>query len=328
LPFAGIYDANHRFDSGLLLHGTNHVFKNSVLHLSAGNGVNVRGSGTTVQNCTIYDVSYGGTYTAAITIEVGSHDLKILNNTLYNTGRDVINMNTNAYPNNGYKNNEIAYNNIYGYARTQFDLGGIYSCCDTSHLGSRWHHNLIHEPANTGNGIHLDNGTYDVAIDHNVIWGLKGTGDVNHGGNGINLGGHTNSPPAGSKLPYLTATILNNTIVAGLNYTIFNYFATTSYDANMTVRNNILDGATPTGQDFGYIAGGTPVADHNLVTPDGSAQYTSPATGDFTLKATSTAIDKGVPITGITDGFVGTAPDEGAYESGLPAWKAGSTVSP
>jgi hypothetical protein len=142
------------------------------------------------------------------------------------------------------------------------------------------------------------------------------------------LGGHTNSPPAGSKLPYLTATILNNTIVAGLNYTIFNYFASASYDANMTVRNNILDGATPAGQDFGYIAGGTPVADHNLVSPNASAQYTSPATGDFTLKATSTAIDKGVPIAGITEGFVGTAPDEGAYESGQPAWKAGSTISP
>jgi hypothetical protein len=43
LPFAGIYDANHRFDSGIVLHGTNHVLQNRALHLSNGNGVNILG---------------------------------------------------------------------------------------------------------------------------------------------------------------------------------------------------------------------------------------------------------------------------------------------
>ena len=71
LPFAGIYDANHRFDSGILLHGKNNTLKDSTLQLSAGNGVNLKGSGHTVTNTLIHDVSYGGTYTAAVTIEVG-----------------------------------------------------------------------------------------------------------------------------------------------------------------------------------------------------------------------------------------------------------------
>ncbi|MEY4245348.1 MAG: hypothetical protein RLZZ245_2933, partial [Verrucomicrobiota bacterium] len=50
---------------------------------------------------------------------------------------------------------------------------------------------------------------------------------------------------------------------------------------------------------------------------------TQPENYDFTLKAGSPAIDAGTPINGVTDGFSGTAPDLGAYESGQPAWKAG-----
>jgi hypothetical protein len=334
LPLAGIYDANHRFDSGIVLHGTNHVLKNSTLHLSSGNGVTILGSGTTVANNTIYDVGYGGTYTAAIAIEVGSHDLTITNNTLYSTGRDVINMNTNLYPNPGYTNIHIAYNDISEYARIDHDLGGIYACCDTALTGSRIDHNWIHDPANVGNGLHFDNGTYDVSVDHNVIWGLKGTGDVNHGGNGVNFGGHSNAPPPGSKLPYLKGVFYNNTIVAGLNETIFNYFATAADDANMTVRNNILDGAQPAGQTFGYVAGGAPVQDHNLITAysdNGTGtnpMYTARATRDFTLLPASPAINAGVILPGVTDGYVGSLPDEGAYEYGQSRWVAGSTIAP
>ncbi len=328
-PFAGIYDANHRFDSGVLLHGTNNTLENSTLQQSAGNGVNIRGSGDTVTNDLIHDVSYGGTYTAAITIEVGSSGHNITNNTLYNTGRDAINMDTNAYPNAGYKNIRIAYNNIYGYAKIAFDLGGIYVCCDTSLAGTRIDHNRIHDPANTGNGIHFDNGTYDVSVDHNVIWGLKGNGDINHGGNGINFGGHTNGRPAGSNLPYLTGTFENNTIIAGKNDTIFNYFATSGYVANTVVKNNILDGYHPSGQDYGYISGGKPVEQTNLVTTlsdtgtGTNPRYVNPAGGDYSLQSGSPAINAGTVIPGITDGYVGSAPDIGAYESGATRWLSG-----
>jgi hypothetical protein len=48
-----------------------------------------------------------------------------------------------------------------------------------------------------------------------------------------------------------------------------------------------------------------------------------PENYDFTLKPGSPAIDAGTPIDGVTNGFAGTAPDLGAYESGKPAWKAG-----
>ncbi len=51
-----------------------------------------------------------------------------------------------------------------------------------------------------------------------------------------------------------------------------------------------------------------------VVLPD--AAMTSFAAPDLRLAAGSTAIDAGVAIAGITDGFAGAAPDLGAYESG------------
>jgi hypothetical protein len=51
-----------------------------------------------------------------------------------------------------------------------------------------------------------------------------------------------------------------------------------------------------------------------------------PLSYDFTLKTGSPAIDAGTPIGDITDGFAGTAPDLGAYESGKPAWTAGQDL--
>ena len=47
---------------------------------------------------------------------------------------------------------------------------------------------------------------------------------------------------------------------------------------------------------------------------------------DFRLAAGSGAIDTGVVLPGITDGFAGDAPDAGALEFGRPMWKVGHDV--
>ncbi|MFN7976420.1 MAG: PKD domain-containing protein, partial [Acidobacteriota bacterium] len=57
-------------------------------------------------------------------------------------------------------------------------------------------------------------------------------------------------------------------------------------------------------------------------------QFQNPAAGDYTLAAGSPAIDRGTPIPGIDDGFVGTAPDLGAFERGSGAPNADFTGTP
>jgi hypothetical protein len=52
-----------------------------------------------------------------------------------------------------------------------------------------------------------------------------------------------------------------------------------------------------------------------------NALFPSPATGtsiDLTLKPGSAAVDRGVVIPNVTDGYTGAAPDLGAYELGKP----------
>ncbi|MFE9044991.1 RICIN domain-containing protein [Streptomyces sp. NPDC007818] len=318
-PYAGIYDANHKSDSGILLHGTGNVLRNSTLRFSMGNGVSVKGSGHDISNNLITDVAYGGTYTAAVALEAGAHDVRIMHNTMRSTGRDVVNMNTNAFPNAGYKNLRIAYNDMYDYAKINFDLGAVYACCNTAYTGTRMDHNWIHDPAQIGNGFHFDNGSYDVHVDHNVIWNLLG-------GNGINLGGFTQS---GQSLPYLSGSITNNTIVAGSGATVFNYFADAAHVSGTVLRNNILDGSHPLDRTYDHIPGGIPDQSHDLVTrrsQDGGTPdplYTAAGRADYTLAPTSPAVDAGTPVAGLTDGYSGTAPDQGAYESGQVPWVPG-----
>ncbi|MFE2558312.1 RICIN domain-containing protein [Streptomyces sp. NPDC059352] len=323
LPYAGVYDANHHFDSGILLHGANNTLRNSTLQYSMGNGVSVKGSGHVIDNNLISDVAYGGTYTAAVALEVGANGVEITHNTMRSTGRDVINMNTNAYPNAGYKNLRIAYNNMYDYAKINFDLGAVYTCCNTAYTGTRMDHNWIHDAAQIANGFHFDNGSYDVNVDHNVIWNMLG-------GTGISHGGFTQS---GEALPYLTGSIVNNTIVTGSGSAIFDYYADPAHVSNTVVRNNILDGSHPAGQAYDYIPGGTPNESHNLITtrsqngdtPD--PLYTAAGSGDYGIQPTSPAVDAGTPVAGLTDGYSGSAPDQGAYEIGQPRWVPGCTFA-
>src|SRR6185295_7872544 len=61
----------------------------------------------------------------------------------------------------------------------------------------------------------------------------------------------------------------------------------------------------------------------NNVLPTTNPQFVDPAQNNYQLKTTSPAIDGGLTISPYTDGFLGRAPDIGAFESGLPAWKAG-----
>ena len=49
--------------------------------------------------------------------------------------------------------------------------------------------------------------------------------------------------------------------------------------------------------------------------------------GDFRLAKGSAAIDMGVALPGINDGYKGKGPDLGAFEYGGEAWRAGSDIT-
>jgi hypothetical protein len=75
------------------------------------------------------------------------------------------------------------------------------------------------------------------------------------------------------------------------------------------------------------LVNGSGAVQQNNTLPPADPQFVDPSKGNYQLKATSPSIDAGAQIPPYTDGFTGRAPDAGAYESGVAAWKAGAGQS-
>jgi len=300
-PFGGLYDDAHMRDTGIILNGTNNTLKNSVVAYSAGNGVSLDGSGHVVDNNVIHDVNYGGTYSAGVVPMGGSTQLTISRNTIYNTGRDGISMAVNlGAGSQTWMDNDVSYNEIFDVGLLNADLGVIYICCSIDLTGTRFHHNLIRTGGVNGiMGIYLDGGSGQATIDHNI---LTDTAGVTMNRTNAEQGGGVNRGDTAIYNNHL-GSIWSNHSGAG------------------DVRNNVFTHYTPTD---GTATGST--------TPNvGSSQdarIENLLNFDFRLRTTGTppsaAINTGVVIPGITDGYVGSAPDQGPYEVG-ENWRAGAT---
>jgi len=88
-----------------------------------------------------------------------------------------------------------------------------------------------------------------------------------------------------------------------------------------------LDFSADVGVDFSIRAVIEPTYGGASTLAQAAANLDCPvALNDF-VPRTECAIDQGSVVPGITDGFVGDAPDIGAIEVGAPAWLAGATVT-
>jgi len=81
---------------------------------------------------------------------------------------------------------------------------------------------------------------------------------------------------------------------------------------NNRIWNNYADSGDWAGQD---------VADNRISATD---PFRDVDNLDFKPSGNSGLVDAGREIPGITDGFMGSAPDIGAYETGVPTWIPGA----
>jgi hypothetical protein len=191
--FGGNYKAFTK-DTGIVLDGTGNTVKNSTLVYSAGSGVSIVGDGNTVTNNLIHDVGYGGTYATAVIVAPNRSSATITYNTIYNTGRDGINLDyDDVQGNDTHKNHNIGYNRIYRYSLWAEDSGGIDACCHLDASGSKIHHNWVYEfgrnnaegpvyqlPSPIGAGIYLDNNAGGFEVYQNVLWRNRTAGIYLH----------------------------------------------------------------------------------------------------------------------------------------------------
>lgn len=294
-----LFLASHTHDTGIQLRGSTNTIKNSIIEWSSGNGILLEGYNHQVTNNVIAHTNYMVSYAAGIRINGNAH--QITNNTIKRTGRDAINIDWHTAGVDG-TNNEIAYNNISQFGMLSTDLGAIYVCCHINLEKGSIHHNWIHDtqafsPFWGTRGIYLDIESFNSTIHHNVVWNLTG------GQDNYNL-------LAGSPRGY--ERVFNNTFLGEV----------ITDGGPLEARNNIFAASKSIDAD----------QQSNNLFMDTDVQFSKPPTEesksipDFSLKRNSPAVNTGVVISGITDNFVGKAPDIGAYERGAKVWKAGASL--
>jgi hypothetical protein len=284
-------------DRGILLAGSGNILKNCHIAYSSGSGVVLQGTNQTVNNCVIHDVNYYASDSAAIYTNSGFGH-QITYNTLYNSGRALI-------AHRKVPGMKILHNVMYN-AMLQTQDGGATYTVGTDGGGTEIAYNLIHDVhaisqnQGFGVGIYLDDNSPNYIIHHNVIWNINANGR----GMGIflHLGGSSNEQVYNNTL-WNVLDNLRNDCASGCK--IYNNLSSTGINST----------AGCCGTDL----------QNNLITS--TSQFVDAANGNFQLGPGSLAIDFGRIVPGITDGYVGSAPDAGAYEYGAAPWSAGANGS-
>ena len=211
---------------------------------------------------------------------------RITQNTLRKTARSVL-------VHRHLKAAEITYNDM-GYCGLICDDLGLTYSFQTDGAGTEIAYNWVHDnlAAHTGPGIYLDNGDANYLIHHNVVWNCEA---------GIRL-----------NLPQTNTFVYNNTFWNNKS-PMGEWGPDGTKMTNCRMWNNIQDHEKFIGNSL----------ENNLFTE--VDQFIGANVGDFRLADNAQAIDYGRDIDEITDGFIGTAPDAGAYEY-RTNWQAGANL--
>ncbi len=290
-------------DSGVLLYGRNHTLMNSTIAFSAGNGVALGGSNHIVENNIVHDVNSSATDSSAIStgwygIPSSGHTVRF--NTLFNAGRSVlVHRNTQAL--------KILGNRLYNGGLLVNDLGLTYTF-QTDGGGTEIAYNIVHDnfAPSESMGIYLDNGSRNFLVHHNIVYNVKMALNLN--------------------LPSTNNRVYNNTLL-GWSEAVGSWGPNPSdwNGAGTELANNIFAAPRNVGPDGARAVVHFALGNNLEFTTN--PKFTNLLENDFSVQADSVAIDAGKVISGITDGFVGKAPDIGALESGKPAFRAGATIT-
>jgi hypothetical protein len=182
------------------------------------------------------------------------------------------------------------------------DAGATYAW-GTDGKGSVIAYNWVHHSVQKHTvGIYLDNFCKNFLVHHNVVWAC--------GSSGITL-----------NCDALNHLMANNTIAqCPKAFGTFAYHRYTPDQTGTRIVNNLLLAPLDPADPWHVISG-----------PKGAAleaNGTGAVDADGMPTPNSKAIDAGVPIPGVTDGFLGAAPDLGAYERGAPLWRPGADWAP
>ncbi len=166
--------------TGVPVSGSDNTVERCYIAESFGDGFSVWGADNTVRDCLVEGVDRSLTDAACVNVTGTGH--RIVHNTLRTAGRSVL-------VHRRLSGGEIAYNDMGEGGCATNDLGITYTF-HTDGGGTRIHHNWIHDNLASvafafGPGIYFDDGTANVAADHNVVWNCGVGVFVNGGCSGL-----------------------------------------------------------------------------------------------------------------------------------------------
>ncbi len=315
------------------IEGTDHQILDGSLRNSTYQGIIFASGGNhVVRNLVVSDC-----FLAGIEMKTTSSNIRVENVTVYNQAGTAIS--AEARP------NQVLYSHGYQSALFTTDCGTLNALNDFDGMNSEWAYNWMHDALGSVNAtrdwygspaIRLDSGPSNFLIHHNIAWNTTqpektiaiwalGSGQINYQDARIRLYNNSVDQQIGfTETASVPASLRgvemsNNLAGVGMNISSSGTDATGKlYITDMALRNNLFNNTS---------IPNNPPPPHSA-NRQGATGWTAPASPPFgyQLGASSQAINNGTTVAGITDGFVGAAPDIGALESGIKPFVPGAKV--
>jgi len=265
--------------------GHHNEWKNSSIVHSAGSGIYDWGRYNKVTNCIIHDVVYMA-QRARAAIESQAHNREYTYNTLYNSGHRIIHLRGSDVLALRIKHNDMYNNSLL--SRSQ-----VMTAWPRDGAGTVIAYNYVHDNWTHGRGISLGPYCSGYIVHRNLFWNISRKAIV------LYSSSHNNE-------------LYHNTFLSSCEYAF----------------------VTPDRKEEGRDLSGTKIINNLAKAPmffeTGANALEHHHNGNYSVDADgwptpgSGAIDAGVVIPGIIDGYVGAAPDIGCFEVGTEGWQAGA----
>ena len=270
------------------------VLRNSDVGFASSALIYLAGNNIRVINNNLHDAGYIPDWNPLLGCNQAAQQDLISHNSIHDSGRALLSYLSRA--------TIVEYNDFSNGMRMASDGAPVYDVNDASPV--LFDHNLVHDsPGPVGHtgfgvlGVYLDSKDNNWVLHHNLIYNIPSYGLC-------------------FNTMFEFDCVFNNTC-ANCGAGLYSYGPQTQ-DAGTAMYNNLFAGGL-TGLSWGS-------ADmrYNL--------YSNPGyvTNGYALQTNSIAVNQGIPIPGVTDGYLGSAPDLGALELGGNDWttQVGCNVTP
>ena len=277
---------------------SNSKVSKSAFRFTDGSALEMYSGNNTIEDCYFYHIDYTATDLNGLmtTIQMGGSNNVFKNNTMHKLGASAtLNPGNQAL---------IEFNDMSDSGYMQSD-GALIQCMVGQQPGTEIRYNWLHDTIKYGARFDGNGAGNNGLMHHNVIWNVQG---------GIMIKGFEHN-------------LFNNTAFDnGDKNDIIVMIDQGGNDGTIT-RNNAANkiAGHRSGSYLDYPVPG--VYDHNWngyeTNEDIKDLLVDPENYDFRPLPDSDLVDAGIIVDGITDGFIGDAPDQGAYEYGGEMWIPG-----